>query len=403
MSIDNIGLTRSELGSHIRVRETRHGDYLHLFASGACSACGAEQSLRNLVDQVTKSSTACVVLARLAVYVRNQSQVEVLKPIIKRMKDMGGVVDVAIQPPLKGQIAFWAWFVSDNAIANADQDRNLVHILYPTCGTELVICGNTDPSGQAPSDFEAAINYSFVEMSERLKSLRFSMRDCIRLWMLIPRINEKCVAETNYQISNRSRIRWFEGMRFPITPSGDLKKAYPASTGIGSNMKAFAISAIACHPGTQALLAALENPAQVPAFHYPEHESRYSPLFSRGIALVIGGDALVFISGTASIRGAVTCYPHDVKRQVIATLENLDILLSTENLSRCNPPLFGNGLASLRQCTVYVRRAESAEIVSELVTAALPPNTPLTIVEAEICRPDLLVEIEGIAACYSMA
>ena len=90
--------------------------------------------------------------------------------------------------------------------------------------------------------------------------------------------------------------------------------------------------------------------------------------------------------------GEASLHAGDPVAQTAETLANLARLIAAAR-DGADRGASLNRLADLR---VYVRRAEDAELVFGLVRAACPALTP-DIVAASICRPELLVEIEGVA------
>ena len=143
-------------------------------------------------------------------------------------------------------------------------------------------------------------------------------------------------------------------------------------------------------------LLSLENPGQTSAFDYPKEYSRKSPKFSRAMALRIGDHLTTWISGTASIVNAATVHPGDAARQTEQTLDNIEKLIAPENFARHGWADAGASLRDLAKVRVYVKRPEDYETcraVCERRLGAIPAIYAL----ADVCRPDLLVEIEGVA------
>jgi enamine deaminase RidA (YjgF/YER057c/UK114 family) len=107
-------------------------------------------------------------------------------------------------------------------------------------------------------------------------------------------------------------------------------------------------------------------------------------------------DTTLFISGTASITQSETRHPGEVVAQTNETIENIAALISEENLSRHGLPGRGAKLHDLSVARVYVKRPEDYPAV-RLVCAKRLAGVPINYLVADVCRPDLLVEIEGIA------
>jgi hypothetical protein len=82
--------------------------------------------------------------------------------------------------------------------------------------------------------------------------------------------------------------------------------------------------------------------------------------------------------------------------QAHETLENIAALVSEDNLGRHGLPGWGTTLEGLAVARVYVKRPQDYVRVREVCQQRLG-EVPATYVVADVCRPDLLVEIEGVA------
>jgi chorismate lyase/3-hydroxybenzoate synthase len=134
---------------------------------------------------------------------------------------------------------------------------------------------------------------------------------------------------------------------------------------------------------------ALENPRQVSAYRYPRQYGPASPSFSRAM-LAPGGTLL--ISGTASVVGHRS--EHDeVAAQLAETLTNLDSIVAQ---AVAREPRLPARLGSGSLVKAYVRDRSTAARVIETLGARLPRGTPLLVLAADICRADLLIEIDAV-------
>jgi chorismatase len=141
----------------------------------------------------------------------------------------------------------------------------------------------------------------------------------------------------------------------------------------------------------------LENPAQVPAYHYPPEHGPRAPSFARAtyLARPDGAPGVLYVSGTASIRGHRTLYRGDLDRQVACALDNIDRVVGRDNLA-AHGVAGGYSVADLRNIKVYVRRPEDLGRVRALCLDAFAPQADVRFLDVDICRADLLVEIEGL-------
>ncbi|WP_411833763.1 pteridine-dependent deoxygenase [Pseudoxanthomonas mexicana] len=162
-----------------------------------------------------------------------------------------------------------------------------------------------------------------------------------------------------------------------------------------------AATAIGCRDGKRVLqvywLAArtpglpLENPRQVSAWRYPREYGPQSPSFAR--ALLPDSPRLpLLLSGTASIVGHASRHADSLKAQLDETLTNLDSLIAA---ARERHPGLSPHLDAGSRLKVYVRDAEDADAVRAQLQARLGTAVPMLMLQADVCRRELLVEIEG--------
>jgi enamine deaminase RidA (YjgF/YER057c/UK114 family) len=117
------------------------------------------------------------------------------------------------------------------------------------------------------------------------------------------------------------------------------------------------------------------------------------PQFERAVFLADSKDTTLFVSGTASIIGQDTIGIDDVEKQTIVTLENINKLTDARRIGH----LVGNSDASagnLILLRVYIKKQDDfAKVVA--ICHERFPGVPTIYIEADICRDNLLVEIEA--------
>lgn len=184
---------------------------------------------------------------------------------------------------------------------------------------------------------------------------------------------------------DHERYRRFVAGRYrAIAGQPGFEHNLPAATAIGTAAPGMLIYFFAgTAPGRQ-----VENPRQLSAFRYPPQYGPRSPSFSR--ASLVGGQ--LWVSGTASIVGHETRHAGDAAAQLREIVHNLDTLLhaaaqqSGSRAGRWQP-------AALK---LYVRDAGTHARVAPLLKEILGAGTPLLCLLGDVCRRDLLVEIEGV-------
>jgi len=136
----------------------------------------------------------------------------------------------------------------------------------------------------------------------------------------------------------------------------------------------------------------IENPRQVPAYDYPEVYGKFSPSFSRATLANRVTGHMLFISGTASIVGHHTVHLGDVVAQTRETLHNIRAVVDEANRV-AGAVLYAPERLKYK---VYLRRSEDiAAVVGECATLT-GVGPPPVYLHADICRADLLVEIEAV-------
>lgn len=204
----------------------------------------------------------------------------------------------------------------------------------------------------------------------------------LRAWNYVDAINEDQAGLERYRSFCVGRSRAFADQDFP-------DQTLPAATGVGATASGLMISFLAAaDPGQQ-----IENPRQVSAFNYPERYGPRSPSFSRALIYnLVPEQTLLFISGTASIVGHETVHIDDLEAQFEETCRNLDAV-SQEAVARS--PWDRSTLRSLR---LYVRHEEHAEAAIAMARRHFGEQLPIISLKSNICRKDLLLEIEGVAS-----
>jgi enamine deaminase RidA (YjgF/YER057c/UK114 family) len=101
----------------------------------------------------------------------------------------------------------------------------------------------------------------------------------------------------------------------------------------------------------------------------------------------------LFVSGTASIVGHETVHRGDVAAQARETMTNIAALLDEANRVVGSARYFLDGL----KFKVYVRQPADLRAIEGTLAASLRPSTSVVYLQADVCREDLLVEIEATA------
>jgi chorismate lyase/3-hydroxybenzoate synthase len=205
-----------------------------------------------------------------------------------------------------------------------------------------------------------------------------------RAWNYLADINAECDGPERYRQFNIGRQDAF-------LASGRLARGQvPAACALGTTRGPLTIAFMAGRTAS----TPIENPRQVSAYDYPADYGPRSPTFSRAAFAHLPGQELLFISGTASIVGHRTLHVGDVEGQARETVANIAALIESANRQTLSTPYT---LPELRY-RAYLRRADDYPRVQAVLEELLGAGTSVIYVQADICRADLLVEIEAMAS-----
>jgi enamine deaminase RidA (YjgF/YER057c/UK114 family) len=175
-----------------------------------------------------------------------------------------------------------------------------------------------------------------------------------------------------------------------LSAGRDIKGGVPAASAVGFADGPLTIYFLA---GRNVTPIAIENPRQVSAYQYPKDYGPRSPTFSRASVVRLGGNEVLFLSGTASIVGHRTLHLGDVVAQTRETMANITAIITEAN--RVAPRA---GFAPGDLCyKVYVRREQDVGAIHDELRRILGESAQIMFLKADICRQDLLMEIEATA------
>ncbi len=203
-----------------------------------------------------------------------------------------------------------------------------------------------------------------------------------RVWNYFADINRESDGLERYRQFNIGRHEAFQA--YGRTAGGQV----PAACAIGLRDGPLNIAFIA---GRQLPLA-IENPRQVSAYAYPPEYGPRSPTFSRAVLVTLPQQNILFLSGTASIVGHRTVHLNDVAGQCRETLDNIAAVVDEANRR-------GQTAFSMAELTyrAYLRHGNDFPALHAALAERLGDDASVVCLQADICRSDLLVEIEAMA------
>ena len=206
-----------------------------------------------------------------------------------------------------------------------------------------------------------------------LATVGFTFQDVFRTWFYLDDILSW------YDRFNVGRTGKYQSWEMTPTKERPALKL-PASTGIGvrnGDNGAGLLGLLAMRGATP--IEQMSNPGQKDAFEYGSS-------FSRGALLSFDRGNILELSGTASIdETGATAYLGDPGRQIECTLDKIATLIGTRDFALTD---LAGGAAFLKD------RADYPVLVDALERRGLL-DLPLIPMQAEVCRDELLFEIDG--------
>lgn len=228
----------------------------------------------------------------------------------------------------------------------------------------------------------------------------------VRWWNFIPAILAPLGAlEHRYMVFNAGRFQALADAGACADPQGggaaDWGRLATAS-GVGHAGADFVLHCLSSRSAGRQI----ENPRQIPAWRYSLRYGPKPPCFARATRVVRDGRAWLLVGGTASVRGEDSFHRDDWRGQLAETLRNLAALVAAAEAAEipggppAAPPAPADEaalLARYRELRVYHPRREEGGRLEKELRRRLGPAVRLEMVPADLCRPELLVEIEGLA------
>lgn len=291
-----------------------------------------------------------------------------------------GSLSVIQQCPLDGgEISVLSYHLKSNSNpirkrfyeSNGNKWRNAIQI----AGRNYDQLWTANYSGYGPLDSQAQSAEVFESYTHLLNEHGMSLlRNAIRSWIYVRDI------DNNYHGMVQARASHYAQQGL----NGETR--FLASTGIEARMKdVYSLVSM------DALAVSNLAEGQISRVSAPDHLCSafdYGVTFERGLSVQYGDRKHLFISGTASIdpTGHIV-HPVDVEKQTHRTLENVSALVQSH----------GASLLNFVEMIVYLRNIKNADAVRKILQTVIPEEIPMVIVEGSVCRPNWLVEIEGIA------
>jgi enamine deaminase RidA (YjgF/YER057c/UK114 family) len=253
--------------------------------------------------------------------------------------------------------------------------------------------------GNVSGEILAQSQGAFDILSKILQAENMDFSNIVRQWNYV----EDIVCRRNEEEGERQNYQVFNDVRTTFYAQSDFRHGYPSATGIGAKAGGIVLECMALDAEDHLNIVPLSNPQQQDAHRYSQDvlvgipiasvALKTSPKFERAKLVSDNNSGLIYVSGTASIRGQKTVGIGDVAAQTQTTIENIAELTSKQNLENTGfqAESEADPFSYLR---VYVKHTSDIPQVKNICEKAYG-KVPALYVVSDICRDELLVEIEG--------
>ena len=293
-----------------------------------------------------------------------------------RASQYQGCLSIQTELELLGSNLFAQYWFTDQQV-HQDRYQNIRYAHTPQ-----MLFGFIELTCSSDTNLQVLTHQAYTEIYHCLENT--SCKHLLRTWNFFPGITTTDPQQpklNHYETFCRGRLQAMQAC-------GVKTKVYPAATVIGNHENKFQIYFLASDtPGV-----AVENPRQTSAFDYPVEDRHTQPLFSRGLIKTWGQRTHFYVSGTASIVGHKTLHVDDVCEQLNEAINNVETLVAHAN-DKYQTQL--NAQDDLLYMKVYIRHRENVEQIKQVLAARLSSTTPRALLLGDMCRENLLVEIEA--------
>ncbi len=266
-----------------------------------------------------------------------------------------------------GGEAFEIWRVADEVEAlHTEKVFGAVSTHYAFGAIEVL----EDPALSLEASIESAYRELFLFLE------RAGLRQPIRFWNYLSGITDEQGGMERYRRFNAGRQSAFQALLRQERP--------PVASCLGCRGARSMIYVL----GAREPALAVENPRQVSAYAYPACYGPVSPSFSRASRHSLNNADTLFISGTASIVGHETRHVLDFDAQMAETFTNLRLMMDLTEQGAA-----GDGQWAVK---TYLRDPGKLEQLDAALAALLPAGAQRLHLAGDICRKELLLEIEAV-------
>ncbi|MEO8003587.1 MAG: hypothetical protein ABI771_01665 [Betaproteobacteria bacterium] len=250
-----------------------------------------------------------------------------------------------------------------------------------------ILFGRVEIADAPDTNYDGLIFDEYCRIFDHLDALGYSKLQ--RIWHYLPDIHLDEGSLERYKRFSLGRHEAF------IAKGRAISTDAPAASAVGKRPG----NTVICFLAAPRAGIPVENPRQVSAYSYPAQYGPRGPTFSRALFSTWDGLAQLYVSGTAAILGHQSQHPGDADAQAAETILNLRSVISRAQEQR----LVEARHAADMQIKVYLREPQLRAVAESRLREAFGPAPSIIYLQADICRRELLLEIEAVCVTGARA
>jgi hypothetical protein len=367
-----------------------NGDRIYIKPKKACGTL--DEQIKSCLLQLEEINSGKRIF-KLNFFVDTKSDEDYLKLKKEVQKQVSNLFSKKIiqgfiaQPPLTCKIIVEAFYYDPELweVELVTVENNSA-ALFKNSKTEILV-------GNVQSNLNSACKLNsenaFKGLIDIFNTVNFPIKSIVRQWNYLENI-------LGFD-GEKQRYQEFNNVRSEVYGDAFVENGYPAATGIRMNRGGVIIEFVAVK-SDEVITKQVDNPEQISAHHYSEKVLvgeecilKTTPKFERARYLGFQDKKLIFISGTASITGEKTVGIDNPVKQTEVTIQNIRRLYSNEVLKKLSNDKLS---AKYGHARIYIKNRKDFAAIKKTFKTHFG-NLPVVYIIADICRDNLLVEIEG--------
>ena len=313
-----------------------------------------------------------------------------LEHVAKRRFPLPMLINIIPASPARGQVALESTHIQStlwNCLFKEEQFGTCQHMKR---GKTEVVLGSVKVNTSRDIFHNADKAFEIIDIL--LAKCGMGFQNIVKQWNYIERMLDDDLGLQRYQIFNDIRSKFYD--------DDFVGLGYPASTEIGISGGGIIIEFFAVK-NREKLTKPIDNPIQKSPYEYsPEVLSERgafsksqptTPKVERAQYLNLDKNSMIFVSSTPALVGEKLIAAGNVKEQATYILEIFKKLLAEKNLGKAGLEKLTTGKYALAKA--YVRNESDFQKVHDVLEVFFV-NVPLIMIQAELPRKEILIELE---------